>query len=111
MKLDYLQFLELEVFTRFGAKLEATMEAAIKRGKILRELFKQNRLSPQTIEFQLAWLIAFNEDLFLKIEIEHLPTLLKSLKAKVSLSTLTLDSPRDEWQAALADWLNAARVK
>lgn len=109
MKLDYLQFLELEVFTRFGAKLETTMEAAIKRGRILRELLKQGRLLPHSIEFQLAWLIAFNEGLFLEIEIEYLPTLLKSLEAKVSLSTLTLDSPRDEWQAALANWFNASR--
>jgi len=109
MKLDYLQFLELEVFTRFGAKLEATMEAAIKRGRILRELLKQGRLLPHSIEFQLAWLIAFNEGLFLEIETEYLPTLLKFLEAKVSLSTLTLDSPRDEWQAALANWLNASR--
>ena len=109
MKLDYLQFLELEVFTRFGAKLEITMEAAIKRGRILRELLKQGRLLPHSIEFQLAWLIAFNEGLFLDIETEYLPTLLKSLETKVSLSTLTLDSPRDEWQAALAEWLNASR--
>lgn len=109
MKLDYLQFLELEVFTRFGAKLETTMEAAIKRGRILRELLKQGRLLPHSIEFQLAWLIAFNEGLFLKIEIEYLSTLLKLLEAKVSLSTLTLDSPRNEWQAALANWLNTSR--
>ena len=111
MKLDYLQFLELEVFTRFGAKLEATMEAAIKRGRILRELLKQGRLLPHSIEFQLAWLIAFNEGLFLEIETEYLPTLLKSLEDKVNLSTLTLDSPREEWQAALADWLNTSQVK
>jgi len=103
MKLDYLQFLELEVFTRFGAKLEASMEAAIKRGKILRELFKQSRLSPQSIEFQLAWLIAFNEGLF--TEVDHLSGLLETLSAKVSLTTLTLDSPRNQWQSALADWL------
>ena len=104
MKLDYLQFLELEVFTRFGAKLEASMEAAIKRGKILRELFKQSRLSPQSIEFQLAWLIAFNEGLF--TEVDHLPELLETLASKVSLTTLTLDSSRNQWQTALTDWLN-----
>ncbi|MFK5950285.1 MAG: F0F1 ATP synthase subunit alpha, partial [Methylococcales bacterium] len=109
IKLDYLQFLELEVFTRFGAKLEATMEAAIKRGRILRELLKQGRLSPHTIEFQLAWLIAFNEGLFLELELEKLPTLLESLAARVNLSTLTLDSPRDQWQTALSNWLSIER--
>ena len=61
MKLDYLQFLDLEVFTRFGARLEAGMEAQLKRGAILRELLQQDRLDPLPIRFQLAWLTAFNE--------------------------------------------------
>jgi len=105
MKLNYLQFLELEVFTRFGARLESSMELAIKRGKILRELLKQGRLSPHTIEFQLAWLIAFNENLFSEVEVEHLSAALETLAAKVSTSTLTLDSPRNQWLAALTGWL------
>ena len=46
MKLDYLQFLELEVFTRFGARLEASIEERIRRGRVLREILKQERLSP-----------------------------------------------------------------
>ena len=64
MKLDYLQFLELEVFTRFGARLESSMEAAIQRGRLLREILKQDRLSPLPGTFQMAWLVAFNDGLF-----------------------------------------------
>ena len=45
MKLDYLQFQELEIFTRFGSRLEASVEAKIRRGRLLRELLKQERLS------------------------------------------------------------------
>lgn len=110
MKLDYLQFLELEVFTRFGAQLEATMETAIKRGKTLRELLKQGRLSPHSIEFQLAWLIAFNEGLFSEVDSERLAKLLDKLATSVSLSTLTLDSPREQWQKALSSWLTSKRA-
>jgi F-type H+-transporting ATPase subunit alpha len=44
MKLDYLQFQELEIFTRFGSRLEASVEAKIRRGRLLRELLKQDRL-------------------------------------------------------------------
>lgn len=106
MKLDYLQFLELEVFTRFGAKLETSMEEAIKRGRTLRELFKQGRLLPHSIEFQLAWLIAFNEGLFSGVKNNKLSELLKKIESKVNLSNMTLDSPRDEWKAALTDWLS-----
>lgn len=105
MKLDYLQYLELEIFTRFGAKLEASMEAAIKRGRVLRQLLKQGRLAPKTIEFQLAWLIAFNEGLFTDIEAEQLPAQLEKLESKVKLSALTLDSPREQWKTAVTNWL------
>ena len=52
MKLDYLQFLELEVFTRFGSRLEAGVEAKIRRGRLLRELLKQERLAPLSPEQQ-----------------------------------------------------------
>ena len=62
-KLDYLQFLELEVFTRFGTRLEPAMEKRIRRGRALREALKQDRLAPLPIEFQMAWLTAFNEGL------------------------------------------------
>ena len=105
MKLDYLQFLELEVFTRFGARLEASMEAAIRRGRLLREILKQERLAPLPVEFQIAWLIAFNDGLFEGVEPEAIPALLAGLEVQVKGSGLSLDSPREEWRAALGDWL------
>jgi F-type H+/Na+-transporting ATPase subunit alpha len=106
MKLDYLQYLELEVFTRFGARLEATMEAAIHRGRMLREILKQDRLAPLSASFQLAWLVAFNDGLFEHAEPEALPQLLSKLEKSVVGSTLTLDSPRQAWSEALAGWLS-----
>ncbi len=105
MKLDYLQFLELEVFTRFGARLEASMERAIRRGHLLRELLKQDRLAPLPAVFQLAWLVAFNEGLFDPLEPEQVPSALIGLAAQVTQTALRLDSPREHWVAALAGWL------
>ena len=105
MKLDYLQFLELEVFTRFGTRLEATMEKAIRRGQLLRELLKQDRLAPLPVEFQLAWLIAFNEELFDVAALEQAAAGMTALQQHLGASTLTLDSPREDWVAALSDWL------
>lgn len=104
MKLDYLQFLELEVFTRFGARIEASMEIAIARGRVLREILKQDRLSPLPILYHLAWLIAFNERLFDKIAPDAVTTVLKSLSHWLSTSQLTLDSPRSEWVNGLDFW-------
>ena len=105
MKLDYLQFLELEVFTRFGARLEASMEAAIRRGRTLREILKQDRLSPQSIEYQLAWLVAFNEGLFADTPPEDIPTRMQLLEKEVEHAGLSLDTPRDAWVGAVTQWL------
>ncbi|MGD2119470.1 MAG: F0F1 ATP synthase subunit alpha [Chromatiales bacterium] len=105
MKLDYLQFLELEVFTRFGARLEASMEAAIQRGRLLREIFKQERLAPQPVTFHMAWLVAFNDDLLQSVDLDMVPTLLATLEEAVQHSPLTLESPREQWSAAVVRWL------
>jgi len=105
MKLDYLQFLELEVFTRFGARLEAGIETALRRGRILREILKQDRLAPLAIEFHLAWLIAFNEGMFDGVSPSAMPGLLKTLAERIKDSSLSLDSAREQWLEALGSWL------
>lgn len=105
MKLDYLQFLELEVFTRFGARLEASMEAKIRRGRLLRELLKQDRLRPVSNEVQMAWLIGFNRGLFDALPLEQIHTVVEGLAALVRQSGLTLDSQEEDWVATLTSWL------
>jgi len=106
MKLDYLQFVELEIFTRFGARLEATMETAIQKGRVLREILKQDRLSPLSPAFQMAWLVAFNNDLCQNVDSDATPALLARLKKEAGNTTLSLDSPREEWSTAVASWLS-----
>lgn len=103
MKLDYLQFLELEIFTRFGARLEASMEAAIRRGRALRQMLKQDRLVPLSESLQLAWLIAFNEHIFDGLEAAELDKRLADLQARVANSELTVDSAREDWLRMLRD--------
>ncbi|WP_226703108.1 F0F1 ATP synthase subunit alpha [Microbulbifer elongatus] len=97
MKLDYLQFLELEMFTRFGAKLEESMEKAIHRGRILREILKQERLSPLPIEFQLAWMVAFNDGLLDTLAPEQVPEQMEELQRRVARSGLSLEEERGHW--------------
>jgi len=108
IKLDYLQYLELEVFTRFGAKLEASMEAAIRRGRILRELLTQDRLSPLSPAALIGWLIAFNDGLFADMEPDVASQRLQGLLDKATSSSLTERDPREAWSKALHDWLQAA---
>ncbi len=110
MKLDYLQFLELEAFTRFGQRLEASMEARIKRGRLLREILKQERLKPMSHLFQLAWLTAFNAGLFDRIEFTQIDRYLDNLEREAAQSGLTLDSPPEQWRQAVADWISSGRA-
>jgi F-type H+-transporting ATPase subunit alpha len=107
MKLDYLQFLELEVFTRFGARLEASMELAIRRGRVLREILKQDRLTPLPIEFQMAWLVTYNDGLFDNTEPADIHARLATLEKRISASGLTLDNPREQWSEAVSGWLGS----
>jgi len=106
MKLNYLQFLELEIFTRFGARIEASMEAKIQRGRLLRETLKQDRLMPIPITAQLAWLVAFNDGCFTMADAEEINRQLDKLIQAASHSELTLDSPRKQWSDFVAGILN-----
>ena len=105
MKLDYLQFLELEKFTRFGAHLEASMARKLRRGQVLRALLKQGRLHPHDARFQLAWLIGFNEGLFDQVAVNAVSDVLEKLVTHVNAAMLTLDSDRTLWVNALLRWL------
>lgn len=103
MKLDYLQFLELEVFTRFGSRLEAGMEARIRRGQMLREILRQERLAPMQIEQQMAWLVAYNEGL---IKGENLHEQMGRLMRR--FQPLALTESRETWIDAVKLALEAA---
>ncbi len=105
LRLDYLQFLEMEVFTRFGTRLEASMEARLKRGRILREILKQERLNPLPIEFDLAWMTAFNAGLLDGLEPKQVSARLERLLASVRLTELTLDARPQAWLTAVQSWL------
>jgi len=104
MKLDYLQFLELEVFTRFGTKLEAGMAAKLRRGRLLRELLKQERLAPLPAGCQLAWMVAYNEGVLDDVTPEARAQQLQTLFDRVRQTPLPLDAGRDEWQRQVRTW-------
>ena len=110
MRLDYLQFLEFEVFTRFGSQLEASLEAKIKRGQLLREILRQDRQAPVSAEFQLAWMLAFNEGLLDGMTAAAVPECLRRLGGCVAQSQLKLDDSREQWQQAVSAWIKEVRA-
>lgn len=61
LRLDYAQFLELEMFRRFGGMADERMKARIERGLRVRALLTQPRLAMLRLVDQLALLVALNE--------------------------------------------------
>jgi len=105
MKLDYLQFLELETFTRFGTRLDPTVERKIQRGRLLREILKQDRLLPLPSELQMAWLVAYNDGLLDTVELRQVHRYLERLTACLKESDIHLEDSREQWQAKVKEWL------
>jgi F-type H+-transporting ATPase subunit alpha len=104
IKLEYLQFQELELFTRFGARLEPALQARLARGRVLRELLKQERLAPVSAAGQLAWLLAFKHQLLEDLPPAEVAGTLARLLAGLADSGLDLGSPEADWLA----WLRTA---
>lgn len=82
------------------------MQKQIQSGRILREILKQDRLSPLPIEFQQAWLIAYNDGLFEQLKFEEIPLALTKIIQEIKKTTLSLASDREEWKNAVKGWLD-----
>ncbi|MDE1964771.1 MAG: F0F1 ATP synthase subunit alpha [Xanthomonadaceae bacterium] len=60
LRLQYSQFLELELFTRFGNLGDTRVKAQIARGQAIRALLSQPRFAAQQLPAQLALLAALD---------------------------------------------------
>jgi F-type H+-transporting ATPase subunit alpha len=58
LRLDYTQFLELEVFTRFGGMVDARTRKTIEHGRRIRAVLSQDQYQPQPLALQIALLFA-----------------------------------------------------
>ena len=81
------------------------MEAAIQRGRILREILKQNRLEPVSAIQNIAWLIAYNDGHLDKLPLNKVTHMLQTLWSHLSESNLSLTSPREDWSAKITQWI------
>lgn len=97
IRLDYLQFLELELFARFGTRVEAGVEEKLRRGRLLREILKQDRLQPWSELAHLVWLLAYGEGLLENSKPDQVIQQLSTLIAQLPSFPLTLDTPKAQW--------------
>jgi F-type H+/Na+-transporting ATPase subunit alpha len=64
LRLFYSQFEELEVFSRFGSRLDERTRTTLARGRAIREALKQPQFDPLPAEVQVATLVAATAGLF-----------------------------------------------
>jgi F-type H+/Na+-transporting ATPase subunit alpha len=79
IRLEYAQFLELEMFTRFGGISDTRVRAKIERGKRIRALLSQPRFANLHLVEQVAMLAALNEGTFDSLPVEVIPTVRERL--------------------------------
>src|SRR6185437_1900845 len=70
LRLEYAQFLELEVFTRFGTLLDERTRRIIEHGRRIRAVFTQPQFSPFATGEEVALLLALAERLLDDIPLE-----------------------------------------
>ena len=110
LRLDYLQFLELEMFTRFGTQLDEATRGKVARGQLVRALLRQDLLAPRSVFYNMAWLIALNEAWLDGLDASHLKSALERLRDEVGVgaSVPELSAPRQTWVTWVAERLGRA---
>jgi F-type H+-transporting ATPase subunit alpha len=81
LRLQYAQFLELEMFTRFGEQPGEQVKKQIDRGERLRALLNQPQYSPLRVSDQAALAAALNEGLFDALDLAAVTALRGALPA------------------------------
>ena len=71
LRLEYAQFLELEVFTRFGTLVDERTRRLIEHGRRIRAVFTQPQYAPYSVGEQVALLLALSERLLDDIPLER----------------------------------------
>jgi len=72
LRLQYAQFLELEVFTRFGTLVDERTRRIIEHGRRIRAVFTQSQFAPLALGEEVALLLALEERLLDEIPLERI---------------------------------------
>jgi len=80
LKLAYAQFIELETFARFGARLDESTRKIISHGQRIRTCLKQPASSPVSVPSQIAILLGLSEGLFDAVPMDRIAEAEQSVK-------------------------------
>ncbi len=84
LKLYYAQFEELEMFARFGTRLDEKTRGILERGKRVREVLKQHEQEALSPCEQIVVLLAVTEGLFDELPLEKIVIAEKTARALVT---------------------------
>lgn len=107
LRLAYAQFLELEVFMRFGAIVDERTRHSIEHGRRIRAVLTQPENAPLTLAEQSALLLAVEENLLDTLPLSTVPQLQTSLAASLKAEIPDI-SDRINQSGALDDQDRAA---
>ena len=82
--LEYSQFEELEMFSKFSLKVDDDVKKIIDNGKIIKETLKQDRFNTVSVEGQIAMFIAINNDLFKDVDLSKVKICEKNIISSMS---------------------------
>jgi len=74
LRLDYAQFLELEIFTRFGGMSDARVKSRVERGERTRALLVQPQFAPLRLADEVALLVALQDGILDRLPVEKIKT-------------------------------------
>ncbi len=83
LKLAYSQFEELELFSRLGTRLDPVSEQAIRRGREIREIFKQPPHALVSVGEQIAVLLAVTSGVFEAVPIDDIRRVEATMRRRV----------------------------
>ena len=70
LRLEYAQFLELEIFTRFGGMVDERTREIIEHGRRIRAVLTQPQFAPLSVAHQVALLVAIDERLLDRLPLD-----------------------------------------
>jgi F-type H+-transporting ATPase subunit alpha len=83
LRLDYAQFLELELFARFGGIVDARVQRILTRGARIRAILAQPQLSPLRLADEVALVIAVQEGILDPIPLKAIAEFRRRLPAAI----------------------------
>jgi F-type H+/Na+-transporting ATPase subunit alpha len=75
LRLEYAQFLELEIFTRFGGMVDERTRTVIEHGRRIRAVLTQPQYEPLSLAHQTALLLAIEHRLLDRISVDKVAVL------------------------------------